>query len=68
MESNGRERYIYRYANHVPLRDTDDTLWVNWMELTIATDDGEILYHNAFATNHKIKEKNVDNLIDLVGR
>jgi hypothetical protein len=59
--------YTYRYANNVPLRDSDDTIWVNWMELTITTDDGQILYQNAFATNHKITNKNVQNLV-LCGR
>lgn len=57
----------YRYANNVPLRDSDDTVWVNWMELTETTEDGHILYHNAFATNHKITHKNVENLV-LCGR
>lgn len=66
---NGKlwEVYIYRYANHVPLRDSDDTIWVNWMELTIIDDDGEIHYQNAFVTNHKITDKNVENLV-LCGR
>jgi hypothetical protein len=66
---NGKiwEVYTYRYANNVPLRDSDDTIWVNWMELTITTDDGQILYQNAFATNHKITNKNVQNLV-LCGR
>ena len=59
--------YTYRYANNVPLRDSDDTLWVNWMELTVTTDDGEILYKNSFTTNHKITDKNIENLV-LWGR
>ena len=66
---NGKiwEVYTFRYANNVPLRDSDDTIWVNWMELTITTDDGQILYQNAFATNHKIINKNIENLV-LCGR
>jgi hypothetical protein len=66
---NGKiwEVYTYRYANNVPLRDSDNTIWVNWMELTITTDDGQILYQNAFATNHKIINKNIENLV-LCGR
>lgn len=62
-----REVYTYRYANHVPLRDSDDTIWVNWMELTITDDEGVIIYHNAFASNHKITNKNVEDLV-LYGR
>jgi hypothetical protein len=62
-----REIYIYRYANHVPLRDSDDTIWVNWMELTVIDDDGVIHYQNAFITNHTITDKNVENLV-LCGR
>jgi len=62
---NGKigEVYTYRYANNVPLRDSDDTVWVNWMELTITTEDGHMLYRNAFATNHPITDKNIENLI-----
>lgn len=52
----------YRYANHVPLRDTDDTLWVNWLEVTITTLKGEPVYYNTFVTNHLITNKNVGNL------
>jgi len=62
-----RETYIYSYANHVPLRDSDDTVWVNWMELMIINDDGEILFHNDFITNHTINDKNIENLV-LCGR
>jgi hypothetical protein len=52
----------YRYANHVPLRDTDDTLWVNWLEVTITTLKGEQVYYNTFVTNHVTTDKNVGNL------
>ena len=37
----------YRYLNHVPLRDGDDALWVNWCELTTTDSEGNILYQNA---------------------
>jgi hypothetical protein len=62
-----REVYTYRYANDVPLRDSDDALRVNWVELTITTKEGKVLYHNAFVTNHKITDKNVENIV-LCGR
>ncbi len=60
---NGRyhEIGIYKYANDVPLRDGDDALIVNWAEITIVKEtDSEVLYHNSFATNHKITENNVE--------
>ena len=61
---NGRfqEIYTYKYANHVPLRDSEDALWVNWFELCVSTEAGKILYKNAFATNHNITDKNVEAL------
>jgi hypothetical protein len=62
-----REAYTYRYANDVPLRDGDDAIRVNWVELTITTEEGEILYHNSFVTNHKITDKNVESIV-LCGR
>jgi hypothetical protein len=62
-----REVYTYRYANDVPLRDSDDALRVNWVELTITTEGGEILYHNSFVSNHKITDKNVESTV-LCGR
>ena len=66
---NGKiwEVYTYRYANGVPLRDSDDALMVNWIELTITTKEGEVLYKNSFITNHKITDKNVENIV-LCGR
>jgi len=63
---NGRfhERYTYRYANDVPLRDGEDALFVNWCELTITkTTDGTILYHNAFATKHDIARNTVEIIV-----
>ena len=58
---NGRktEIHTYRYANKLPIRDTDDTLMVNWCEVTICDEGGKILYKNAFITDHKITEENV---------
>jgi len=57
-----QEIYTYKYANHVPLRDSEDALWVNWFELCVSTEAGKILYKNAFATNHNITDKNVEAL------
>lgn len=66
---NGKiwEVYTYRYANDVPLRDIDDALRVNWIELKISTEEGKLIYKNAFITNHTIKENNAKNIV-LCGR
>ena len=57
----GKRTYTdtYRFVNEVPLRDGDDALEVNWCELTTTQADGKVLYHNAFATNHRLTEENV---------
>ena len=49
----------YRYVATVPLRDTDDALLVNWCEITTRTEEGKILYRNAFATSLAIDDVNV---------
>ena len=49
----------YRYVGTVPLRDTDDGLLVNWCEITTRTEEGKILYRNAFATSLAIDDVNV---------
>jgi hypothetical protein len=59
-----RERWSYRYVNHVPLRAGADALAVNWCELTIVhSQTGELLYRNAFATNHLITDGRVADIV-----
>ena len=56
---NGRfhEEWIYRWAEHLPLRGDAKTLYVNWCALTIIrTDTGEQLYHNAWITDYALDE------------
>jgi len=51
---NGRcyERWVYRWADHLPLRGDAKALLVSWCELTISNEaTGEMLYHNAWATD-----------------
>lgn len=57
------ETYHYRYVNSVPLRDGEDALNVNWCELTITTNDGQLLYQNSFITNHYLTTDNVEAII-----
>ncbi len=50
----------YRYTNRVPLRDSDDCLFVNFVEVTIHDEKtGAKLYHNAFITDHLLSEETV---------
>jgi hypothetical protein len=46
-----------RYAHQLPLRDSLDSLRVNWCEVTIYREDtGERLYRNAFVTSHPLSD------------
>ena len=59
---NGKrgEMWHYRFAQQVPLRNGEEALRVNWLELVIAHETtGEILYQNSFVTNHAITAANV---------
>ena len=44
----------YRYFQHLPLRDSDDALYVDWCELTTTDAAGRVLYHNSWATSHTV--------------
>lgn len=52
----------YRYVNDVPLRNSDDALMVNWLELVTTDSDGNIIFRNAWATSHRITHDNVSAL------
>jgi len=62
---NGKKHltYITRWANHVPLKDDKDALWVNWAELIIENEQGEQTFHNSWVTTHVLSEENVEELI-----
>ena len=49
----------YRFANGVPIRDGEDALRVNWMELVVFDADGKQRARHAFATNHELTRENV---------
>lgn len=54
----------YQYANHVPLKDSKDSFWVNWVEVTVVKEEnGRVLYHNSFITDHSISDQNVALLV-----
>ena len=42
--------YAYSYANQVPLAEGDDALKVNWCEVTVSNDKGQVIYRNGFNT------------------
>jgi hypothetical protein len=65
---NSREIYSYQYVNHIPLRDSQPAIEVNWCKLVhIRESDGKILYENAFITHHDLTEQSVP-LITAAGR
>jgi hypothetical protein len=54
---NGKRGKIwhYRFAHQVPLRQGEQALLVNWLELVITQEKtGEILYQNSWVTNHAV--------------
>lgn len=55
--------YTYRFANEIPLRDSDDALKVNWCELTITDEKGKNVYKNSFISNHLINSDNVAEIV-----
>ena len=54
-----RTTWRYRFANGVPIRDGEDALSVNWMELVILDAEGTQLARHVFATNHELTQDNV---------
>jgi hypothetical protein len=66
-KSNRWEHHQYRWANGVPLTDSDDALKGNWCELTITDAQGKVLYRNSFITDWKISQQNVAGLV-VAGR
>jgi hypothetical protein len=62
-QSNRWEHHQYRWANGLPLTDSDDALKVNWCELTITNAEGQMLYRNSFITDWKIGQENVAGLV-----
>jgi hypothetical protein len=57
--------YTYNYATGVPLKDGEDSLLVNFVDITV-TDrkTGKQLYHNAFITNHPLTKETLPKIVD----
>lgn len=61
--SNRWEHHEYRWAEGVPLTDSDDALKVNWCELTVTDAEGTVLYRNSYITDWQITAENVAGLV-----
>lgn len=57
------QTYAYRYANQVPLAEGEDALKVNWCEVTVTNDQGQILYRNGFITDFTLSDQNVPAMV-----
>jgi hypothetical protein len=55
-----RTQFTCTLSATFPLRGGDDALIVDWCEITVTHGEtGEVLYHNAFVTNHRLTEQSV---------
>jgi len=52
----------YRWLEAVPLRDGEDAMLVNWLEIEIVDPDGKVTYRNSFITDLPVNESNVAEL------
>jgi hypothetical protein len=59
-----RATHAWRWLNAVPIRDGEDALMVNWLELTIRNAKGEIAYRNSFVTDLPIDASRVEGMAD----
>ena len=58
------ERWTYRFVEQVPLRRPPEALDVNWCELTITAEDTQdVIYRNAFVTDHPVNAETVRALV-----
>lgn len=62
-KSNRWEHHHYRWADHLPLTDRNDTLTVNWCELTVTNAQGKAIYRNGYITDWDINADNVSGLV-----
>jgi len=55
--------YRYRWMEGVPIRDGEDALMVNWLEIEIVDRSGKVTYRNSFITDLPVCKNNVDELV-----
>jgi hypothetical protein len=58
-----RLTWRYRYRNDVPLKDGDGAMRVNWMELAILNEAGQLLKHFSFVTDLPITDDTIEDMI-----
>lgn len=55
--------FQYKFMNNVPIRNGEDALLVNWIEvIQIERKTGKVVYQNSFITSHHITNENVHDL------
>ena len=59
-----RRTHRYRWMTNLPLRDGDDALRVNWLEITSQRPDGTVTYRGTFITSLDVNRANVVELAD----
>ena len=59
-----RRLHRYRWMTDLPVRDGDDALRVNWLEITSARPDGTVTYRGTFVTSLDVNRDNVAELAD----
>ena len=59
-----RATHAWRWMNAIPIRDGDDALRVNWLELTIRDAKGQITYRNSFVSDLPVNASNVEAMAD----
>ena len=57
----GKQRlYRYRYINHLPIRESEPSLKVNWYEVEIFDKTkNKVIHKNSFITNHELNDENI---------
>src|SRR5665811_1556419 len=58
-----REIDTYEFAHHLPLRDGEAAMAVNWCQLVTTDADGHECYRNAWVTHHAITADTVAELV-----
>ena len=58
-----RFTHTYRWMEGVPLRDGDDAMTVNWLEMEIADATGKVTYRNSFVTDLPVDADTVAELV-----
>ncbi len=59
-----RRIHRHRWMTGLPIRDGDDALRVNWLEIESAKPDGKVTYRGAFVTSLPVDRDNVAELAD----